>query len=226
MNKLGLVCGAALLAVVGLGWMVAQAQQPNENPAVASMGMGMMRGAMHQTVMTPFVLPELQSELGLSTQQVTQLRQLKQEMLSKGKEFSTQIAAKRKELDALLGPGTSKGDQVKKLFEQIANLRAQQMYTGYETSTKMRAVLTDAQRTKLAAMKPNEFHQAMMSRMTMNDMMEMMQFMGGGGGMMGQMMGGMMGGMMMGQGMMGQGMMGMPGRGMMMREGMPAAPKQ
>jgi hypothetical protein len=78
----------------------------------------------------------------------------------------------------------------------------------------MKAALTDAQRTKLAAMKPNEFHQAMMSRMTMNDMMEMMQFMGGDG---------MMGGMTMG-GMMGQGMM---GGHMMMREGMPgAAPKQ
>lgn len=218
MNKLRFVCGAALLGVVGLV-MVAQAQQPNENPAAAGMGMGMMRGAMHQTVMTPFLLPELQPELGLSTQQVTQLRQLKQEMLLKGKDFSGQITAKRKELDALLGPGTSKGEVVKKLFEQIANLRAQLMYTGYETSTKMRAVLTDAQRTKLAGMKPNEFHQAMMSRMTMNDMMEMMQFMGGGG-MMGQMMGGMMGGMMMGQGMMG-----MPGRGMMMREGMPGAPK-
>ena len=179
-----------------------------------------MAGPMHQTVMTPFLLPELQSELGLSAQQVTQLRQLKQEMLTKGKDFSSQIAAKRKELDALLAPGTSKGEQVKKLFEQIANLRAQQLFTGYETTTKMKAALTDAQRTKLAAMKPNEFHQAMMSRMTMNDMMEMMQFMGGGG-----MMGGMtMDGMMMSGMMMSQGMM---GGHMMMREGMPgAAPKQ
>jgi hypothetical protein len=228
MNKVRFLCGAMFLGVIGLGWAAAQAQQRHEDPAGMGMpmtgrptmgrGMGMMEGAMHQTVMTPFLLPELPSELGLSAQQVTQIRQLKQEMLTKGKDFSSQVAAKRKELDALLAPGTSKGEQVKKLFEEIANLRAQQLYTGYETTTKMKAALTDAQRTKLAAMKPHEFHQAMMSRMTMNDMIEMMQFTGGSG-----MMGGMMmGGMMMGQEMMGHEMM--PGRGRMMHEG--AAPKQ
>jgi hypothetical protein len=75
----------------------------------------------------------------------------------------------------------------------------------------MKAVLTEAQRTKLAAMKPYELHQAMMSRMTMGDMMQMMQFMGGEGMMISRMM--MMGGMM-GQAMMGQ--------SMMMSEGAPA----
>jgi hypothetical protein len=218
MYKVRFLFGAALVATMGLAFAAAQAQPAQDDPAGAGMpmpmmgmGMGMMGGPMNQSVMTPFLLPELQSELGLSAQQVTQLRQLKQEMLTKGKDFSTQIAAKRKELDALLAPGTSKGEQVKKLFEQIANLRAQQLYTGYETTTKMKAALTDAQRTKLAAMKPYDFHQAMMSHMTMNDMGQMMQFMGGGG-------------MMMGGMMMGQGMMGMPGRGMMMHEGMPGAP--
>ena len=218
MNKARLLLGAAL-ATAALGIVLAQAQPGQADPPRMGGpmmgrgmgmgmggGMGMMGGPMHQTVMTPFLLPELQSELGLSAQQVTQLRQLKQEMLTKGKDFSTQIAAKRKELDTLLAPGTSKGEQVKKMFEQIANLRAQQFYTGYETTTKMRAVLTDPQRTKLAAMKPYEFHQAMMSHMTMNDMSEMMQFMGGGG----MMMGG--GGMMMGGGMMGPGMMGPPAK--------------
>jgi Spy/CpxP family protein refolding chaperone len=203
MNKVRFVFGAASVAALGLAVAAVQAQQHHEDPAAAAgmpmmgMGMGMMGGAMHQSVMAPFLLPELQSELGLSAQQVTQLRQMKQEMLTKGKDFSTQIAAKRKELDALLAPGTSKGEQVKKLFEQIANLRAQQMYTGYETATKMKAALTGEQRTKFAAMKPYEFHQAMMSRMTMNDMSQMMQFMGGDG-------------MMMGQGMMHEGMMGAP----------------
>lgn len=209
MRKSGYVCGAAFLSVMGLGSMIAQPQQHHEDPAISGMEMGMMRGAFRQTVMTPFLLPELQSELGLSTQQVTQLRQLKQEMLFKGKEFSGQIAAKRKELDALLGPGTSKGDLVKKLLEEIANLKAQQLYTGYETSTKMRAVLTDGQRTKMAGMKPNEFHQAMMSRMTMGDMMEMMPFLGSG----------------MPDGMMMSGMLMGPGH-MMMQEGAAGAPKQ
>jgi len=217
--------GAMIVAAAGIA--AAQAQTGQGDPTAAGMpmmgkdmmGMGMMAGPMHQAVMTPFVLPELQPELGLSAQQVTQLRQLKQEMLAKGKDFSSQITAKQKELDALLTPGTSKGEHVKKLLEQIATLRADQMYTGYETGTRMKILLTDAQRTKLAAMKPHEFHQAMMSRMTMNDMMQMMQFMGGEGMMIGRMM---MGGVM-GQAMMGQSMMGMPGHGMMHEA---APPKQ
>jgi len=206
MKNLRLVCGAAFLGVLGTGWIAAQAPQHHEDPATGGMEMGMMQGATHQAMMTPFLLPELQSDLRLSAQQVTQLRQMKQEMLSKGKELSGQIAAKHKELDALLGPGTSKGELVKKLFEEMGSLHGQQMYASYETANKMKAVLTDAQRSKLANMKPSELHQAMMSHMSMNDRMEMMQYMGGGGM--------MMNGIMMGEGHM------------MMHGGMPGAPKQ
>jgi len=99
-------------------------------------------------------------------------------MLTRGKDLSDQIAAKRKELDGLVGPGTSKGELVKRLFEQIGKLRGQQLYTGYETAIKMRADLTDAQRSKLASMKTRDIRKAMASRMTVSDMMEMMQFMG------------------------------------------------
>jgi hypothetical protein len=215
MNKVRFLFGAMVLAVAGVVGVVVQAQTGQGDPATGKTmpmmgmgmgaGMGMMSGQMHQVVMMPFLLPELHSELGLSTQQVTQLRELKQDMLTKGKDLSTQIAAKQKELNALL-TGTSKGEEVKKLFEQIANLRAGQLYAGYETTTKMKAALTEAQRTKLAALKPHEAHQAMMSRMTMNDMMQMMQITGGEGMMIGQMMmSGMMGQAMMGHGMMMQG---------------------
>src|SRR5665213_738724 len=206
MKNLRLVCGAAFFGVLGAGWIVAQAPQHHEDRAAAEMEAGMMQGATHQAMMTPFLLPELQAELGLSTQQVTLLGQLKQEMLSKGKDLSGQIEAKHKELDALVGPGTSKGELVKKLFEEMGSLRGQQMYASYETANKMKAVLTEAQRSKLAGMKPSELHQTMMSRMSMNEKMEMMQFMGGD-----EMM---MNGMTMGQGHM------------MTHEGMMGAPKQ
>ena len=198
MNKIRLVGLAAFFGIFG----AMQAQQHHEDPV--------MGGAMHQATMTPFALPALQSELGLSAQQVTRLGQLKQEMLTKGKDISGQIAAKRKELDGLLAAGTSKGELVKRLYEEIGSLRGQQQYVGYETAMKMKAELTDAQRNKLANMKPHELHQAMMSHMTMNDMMEMMPFTGGDG---------MMGGMMMNGMMMDQGRM-------MMHDGMMGAPKQ
>jgi hypothetical protein len=191
-----------MIALTGLV-LPAQAQPSQTHPgmptSVAMRDMG-MAGPIHQAVVTAFILPELQSELSLSAQQVTQFRQMKQEMLAKAKAESTRIAAKQKELDALLVPGTSKGEVVKKLLEQIAILRAQQAYLGYETATRMKAALTETQRTQLAAMNPHEFHQAMMSRMTMNDMLQMMEFMGGEGIMMRRMM---MGGII-GQDMMGR----------------------
>jgi hypothetical protein len=64
------------------------------------------------------------------------------------------------------------------LFEQIGSLKGDQLFAGYQTAIKMKAALTDAQRNKLAAMKPKALHQAMTSGMSMNDRMEMMQFMG------------------------------------------------
>ena len=201
------VVEAALLGVGALVLVAAQAQQsqpaspPQGGMPMVHMGaMGGMQNPIRHSLMTAFVLPEMQTELGLSTQQTAQMRQFKQELLAKGKETSAQIAAKQKELEALLGPDTSKGAQVKTLLEQIGNLRAQRQFAAYETSRKMKGALTADQRAKLAAMKPGELHQAAMSHMTMADMMEMMQFMGGGMGMMG---GGM--GMMEMMGMMGGG---------------------
>src|SRR5579864_1798203 len=214
MNSARLVIGAALLGVGALVLVAADAQQPQSGaPPHAGMpmsGMGMMAGGMgmmggmqnpmNHSLMTTFLLPEMQAELGLSTQQTGQLRQFKQEMLAKGKDVAAQIAAKQKELEALLSADTSKGTQVKTLLEQIGNLRAQRQFAAYETARKMKGALTDDQKAKLAAMKPAELHQAMMSHMTMAGMMEMMQFMGGGAGMM---TGGM--GMMGMMGMMGGG---------------------
>ncbi len=225
MNKLRFFCGTAFLGLAGLGGVAALAQHNHEDPAAAgmpkaggptmNMGMEMMQGPSHRLVMTPFVLPELQTNLSLSTQQVTQLRELKQQMLNQSQTSSSQIAAKHKELDALLASGTSQGEVVKKLFKEIGSLRGEQQFTGYETALQMKAALTDEQRTKFAAMKPREFHQAMMSHLTMNDMMEMMQFMDTG------MMGRNMGGMMMGEMMTDAGMAGKSGHGMMTHEGMP-----
>ncbi len=212
MRKMMFVFGAAALIAFGL-----LAQGPRNRPGMGR-GMGFMGGMMydpiHQSVLTAFVLPEMQSELGLSAQQVADLKKLKQDLLTKGQDLSNQVAAKQKELEGLVTGGTSRNTEVKRLLEQIASLRAEQEFAAYEASGKMKAALTDAQRTKLSGMRPYELHQAMMSRMTVGDMTQMMQFMGGDAGMMGRgmmgFMGGMMGGGMMGPGGMGPGMMGGP----------------
>lgn len=206
MNRARLVMEAAWLGVGAVALIAAGAEPPRNDAGMPMSGMGMMGGGMGMmggmqnpmghSLMTTFLLPEMQAELGLSTQQTGQLRQFKQEMLAKGKDVSTQIAAKQRELEALLASDTSKGAQVKTLLKQIGNLRAQRRFAAYETARKMKGALTDDQKAKLAAMKSGEMRQAMMSHITMADMMEMMQFMGGVG---------MMGG--------GMGMMGMMGGG-------------
>jgi hypothetical protein len=116
-----------------------------------------------------FLVPELQAELGLTPDQVSQLKQQQAELLIKGEDFSRKIAAKERELDAMFAPDTSKGQQVKALLEQIAELRAQQHYAIYAVARKMKALLTDEQRNRLEALQPEELRHAAMSHLTLED---------------------------------------------------------
>src|SRR5579872_101169 len=177
MNRKRLLGATWILGLAGMSGFVVLAQHNHEDPPVDVRNIE-MPGPAHLLVMTPFVLPELQSELGLSAAQVAQLQNLKRQMLTEGRILSSQIAAKRKELDTLLGPGTSKGELVKRLFEHIGELKGERLFTGYQTAIKMKAVLTDAQRSRLAALKPEIFQQATTSGLSMNNRMDMMQFLG------------------------------------------------
>lgn len=142
-----------------------------------------MNGAFHREMVSIFVLPEMQPELGLSAQQVAALRRLKQDLVAKSKDISGQISARRKELDALLSEDTSRTRTVKTLFEQIANLHAQLQYAGFDTANKMKAALTSEQRTKFHAMQPMDLHRVMISRGNMAEIEETMQRMGAEEGM-------------------------------------------
>jgi len=195
------------------------AQEPERKGPAGSMDKGkmgkrmsmmqMMRDPVHESVALAFALPQLQAELGLSAQQMTQLKEDKQGLLAKGQELSAQISAKQKDLDSSVSANPPKSGDVKQILEQIASLRAQLQFAAFETSEKMKGRLTDQQRAKLTAMTTTEIHQAMMSRMTMRDMAQMMEFISGDGEMMGRGMMGMITGMMMG---MATGTMpGMPG---------------
>src|ERR1700722_14744397 len=127
-------------------------------------------GALHREMVTVFILPEMQSELGLAPQQVAQLRGLKQDLLAKSKDIAGQTATRRRELDTLLSGDTSRTRAVKALFEKIAALRAQMQYTGFETANKMKGLLNDAQKAKFESMKPEDLHRLMMSRANMGEM--------------------------------------------------------
>lgn len=134
---------------------------------------------LHRQMVGVFVLPEMQSELGLSAQQTAELRRLKHDLLARSKDVAGQIAVRRRELDTLLSGDTSRTRTVKALFDKIAELHAQLQYAGFDTSVKMKAILNASQKAKFEAMKPAEVHQLMMSRGSMAEMDQAMQTMGG-----------------------------------------------
>ena len=137
-----------------------------------------MNGPLHRQMMNIFVLPEMQSELGLSKQQTAGLRRLKQDLLAKSKDVAGQTATRRKELDELLSGDTSRTRAVRALLERIADLHAQLEYAGFDTAMKMKAVLNDAQKAKFKAMKPADLRRLLVSRANMAEMEETMQRMG------------------------------------------------
>jgi hypothetical protein len=123
MNRVRFLFAAALAGAMTMSFSVALAQHNHEEHAAAEasqatqssqsstqmkgggppadrMMMGMMNDPVHQSAMVAFVLPELQTELGLSAQQVTDLRKLKQDLVTKTKDMATE--PKNKELEATL----------------------------------------------------------------------------------------------------------------------------
>jgi hypothetical protein len=56
-------------------------------------------------------------------------------------------------------------------------------YAGFETASKMKAVLNNAQRAQINAMKPMDLHHLMMSRGNMTEIEQTMQWMGLGSSM-------------------------------------------
>ena len=176
-------------------------------------GMGGMRGMMMAGLEKPmgrsatmaFLLPEMNSELGFSSSQTAELKTLKQQLTNQERKTTDQIAALRRDLNAQFNSGKPNESQVKKYVNQIAELQAQRLLDTYKTSTKMQAVLSPEQRSKVEKMGPAELSNAVMSRMTMNQMGQMMHYMYGAAG------NGMMSGGMMSSDMTGCGMMGMMG---------------
>jgi len=192
MRGRGAIYAAVLVGAPGLIYAAAQADAvhhpPNQTIVAAKDGgsqdaglygsgqremLGVPLGALNRPLVRmlfgAFLIPELQAELGLTPDQVTQLKQLKVQLMAQGDDFSARIAAKEKDLDALFAPDTSKGQQVKLLLEQISELRAQENYTIYATARKMKGVLTDEQRNRLEAMKPEELRHAAMAHLTLEE---------------------------------------------------------
>jgi hypothetical protein len=153
----------------------------------------MMQNPMHRSNMMIFMLPTLADTLGLSDQQAEQVNKLKSEAMTQRSEHREQLMAQRRELMGLFeGDEHPAPEAVRRHLTTMAEMRASQQASMYETAHRMRQVLTDEQRQMLDGLTPQQMMRQMMSRMPMMDMMQMMRSMHGGGMMSGKMMQGMM----------------------------------
>jgi Spy/CpxP family protein refolding chaperone len=92
----------------------------------------------------------LQSFLGLTDQQMTQLRQLQQQRLQAERPTMQQINAKQQELNQLLATSGADPAAVGRLVIEIANLRQSLPQAGQGLQEQAIAVLTPDQKAKLA----------------------------------------------------------------------------
>jgi hypothetical protein len=90
-----LVCGIAVLIAGGLLFAAEPQQEPPPGMMQGRMGPmpGMAQNPLARSTMLAFVLPDMQSELGLSPAQVAELGRLRTKFMNQEQTTSTEIAA-------------------------------------------------------------------------------------------------------------------------------------
>ena len=138
----------------------------------------MMNNPRHREIVGILAMPEMQPELGLSNQQVTTLRRMRQDLLARTKDIAAQTITRQRELDTLLSGDTSRTRTVKALYDKLGELHSDMQYAAFDTTVKMKAALNGQQRSRFESMKPMELHHLMMSRGGMADLETLMHRMG------------------------------------------------
>lgn len=203
--------GAALLFSAAAAG--AQTAPPNKAPGQWGAGKGATTGMymLHRSAALAFVLPAMQTELGLSSSQVSQMQAMKQQFITQAQQTASQVSAKRQQLDQALASTTPNTSDVKSLMSQLAQMEVDRKFAAYDTAQRMEGLLTPEQRSKLDSFTPVQMRNAIESHMTVAEHQQMWALMHGAMG---------PGGMMGGRGMMGGGMMqGQGNMGMMQGQG-------
>lgn len=81
-----------------------------------------LRSPVGRSMMMPFLLPAMRSELELSQSQASSLNALKRRFSDEERISSDQIAVARQDLNAQFNSGEPDQSQVKKDINEIANL--------------------------------------------------------------------------------------------------------
>jgi hypothetical protein len=132
-----------------------------------------LRSPLNRSVITAFLLPEMKTELNLTSTQVNQLDQFKQRLIRKDEGLSNMIAAKENEVSAQIAARKPDRIQLKNLVNQITRLQADRQLAAYDTVASMKAVLSSAQLDQLASMQPMELGHAFLSHITVGNLTEM-----------------------------------------------------
>ena len=179
-----------LLMLVG-GYGLVKAQDAPSDSAAAPMGSRsgmmencpMMQGGMmqrmtddpvKQSVMQVYMLPALRDSLNLTSNQAARLEDAKQQFTEQRAEIQERLKAKEEQLREALSAEQPDLEQSRALLSDRAALEADRQMAALRAATQMKDVLSEAQREKLASLKPMQMHQAMMRSMSMMDMMQMM----------------------------------------------------
>lgn len=93
---------------------------------------------------------EIKTTLGLSEEQITQLKNLQQEKVTATQAFYTKMADKQKELNALLESNSADAAKVGQLMLELQQLRKQPAPSGTDVHDKAIAVLSADQKEKLS----------------------------------------------------------------------------
>ncbi len=99
----------------------------------------MMADPLMRSAMLLRTLPALGDTLGLSAEQAANLQRYRDEYQQKRQETTAAIADKHRELQAAFAAAEPDPDRVRDLLEEAADLRAELMALGYETSVRMHA---------------------------------------------------------------------------------------
>jgi septal ring factor EnvC (AmiA/AmiB activator) len=156
-------------------------------------GMEQMHGRMMEnprmrSLMMVHLLPTLKDSLNLSGEQTARLREEKKQFKKERAALQEEQKEIKKRLEETIAEDQPDLDHVNELLADRADLEADQEFAIYETAARMKEVLSEAQREKLAALEPREMHRAMMANMSMMEMMQMMRTMHDGQMMMDSMM--------------------------------------
>jgi len=143
-------------------------------------GHGMMRGSMDEMPCTMIkdtammqksmimanLLPEMDQQLSLSEDQVSQLIDLRSGFKKQQADYQAEMTKKNRKLQALINDDAPV-DQVRNQMKACADIRVDMHSAAYQTEREMMALLTDEQKEKLKTIM--EEHDAMMEKGTLKN---------------------------------------------------------